>query len=66
MILNIDGLDINYICEGEGKDLIVLHGWGCNIDTVMPIVNILKGLVFETWTWWKSLFALSNNEKHKK
>ncbi len=42
MILNIDGLDINYICEGEGKDLIVLHGWGCNIDTVMPIVNILK------------------------
>lgn len=42
MILNIDGLDINYIIEGEGKDLIVLHGWGCNIDTVMPIINILK------------------------
>lgn len=42
MIINIDGLDINYIREGEGKDLIVLHGWGCNIDTVMPIVNILK------------------------
>lgn len=42
MILNIDGLDINYISEGEGKNLIVLHGWGCNIDTVMPIVNILK------------------------
>jgi pimeloyl-ACP methyl ester carboxylesterase len=42
MILNIDGLDVNYISEGEGKDLIVLHGWGCNIDTVMPIVNILK------------------------
>lgn len=42
MILNIDGLDINYISEGEGKNLIVLHGWGCNIDTVMPIVNLLK------------------------
>jgi pimeloyl-ACP methyl ester carboxylesterase len=42
MILNIDGLDVNYISEGEGKDVIVLHGWGCNIDTVMPIVNILK------------------------
>ena len=42
MFINIDGLDINYIAEGQGKNLIVLHGWGCNIDTVMPIVNILK------------------------
>ncbi len=42
MFINIDGLDINYIEEGQGKNLIVLHGWGCNIDTVMPIVNILK------------------------
>lgn len=42
MIINIDGLDINYIEEGQGKNLIVLHGWGCHIDTVMPIVNILK------------------------
>lgn len=42
MIISIDGLDINYICEGEGKIVIVLHGWGANIDTVIPIVNILK------------------------
>ena len=42
MILNIDGLDINYISEGEGENVIVLHGWGANIDTVMPIINILK------------------------
>lgn len=33
---------LNYIVEGEGKDIIVLHGWGANIMTVLPIVNILK------------------------
>lgn len=42
MIKNISGLNINYIEEGEGPVVIVLHGWGANIDTVMPIVNLLK------------------------
>ncbi len=42
MIINIDGLEINYIVEGEGKIIILLHGWGANIDTVIPIFNLLK------------------------
>lgn len=42
MHIKIDGLNLNYIVEGEGKPIIVLHGWGCNINTVIPIVNILK------------------------
>ncbi|HOK63364.1 MAG TPA: alpha/beta hydrolase [Soehngenia sp.] len=42
MIINIDGMNINYIVEGEGNPVVVLHGWGANIETVMPIVNILK------------------------
>jgi len=42
MEINIDGLNLNYIIEGEGKDIIVLHGWGANINTVLPIVNTLK------------------------
>lgn len=42
MFINIEGLDLNYIIEGEGNPVVVLHGWGCNIDTVIPIVNILK------------------------
>ena len=33
---------LNYIVEGEGKDIIILHGWGANIMTILPIVNILK------------------------
>ena len=42
MEIIIDNLKLNYIVEGIGKDIIVLHGWGANIDTVMPIVNLLK------------------------
>lgn len=42
MFVNIEGLDLNYIVEGEGDPAVVLHGWGCNIETVISIVNILK------------------------
>ena len=42
MIKNVSGLDINYIVEGEGEPIMVLHGWGANINTVLSIVNILK------------------------
>lgn len=42
MIVNIKGMDINYIAEGEGSPIIILHGWGCNVDTVRPIINILN------------------------
>lgn len=40
--MDIEGLSINYIVEGQGRDVLVLHGWGANISTVLPIVNILK------------------------
>ena len=42
MVINIRGLELNYIIEGEGKPIVVLHGWGCNIDTIRPIINILN------------------------
>lgn len=35
-------INLHYITEGKGKDVLVLHGWGANINTVLPIVNILK------------------------
>lgn len=40
--IKIDEIDINYICEGEGENILIIHGWGANIDTVMPIFNHLK------------------------
>ena len=41
MEINISGINLNYIIKGEGSPIVVLHGWGANIDTVIPIVNIL-------------------------
>lgn len=43
MVIKIQDLDLNYIVEGEGTPLVVLHGWGCNIDTVRSIINIFNG-----------------------
>ena len=42
MVINIQDIDLNYIVEGEGSPLIVLHGWGANIDSVRPIINIVN------------------------
>lgn len=44
MKIDIDGLKLNYLEEGslEKKTVLIVHGWGANIKTVMPIVNILK------------------------
>lgn len=42
MKINIEGLDINYICEGEGKSILLLHGWGANIQAFTPVINRLK------------------------
>lgn len=42
MDIIIDNIKINYIVEGEGKPVLILHGWGASIEAVMPIVNALK------------------------
>lgn len=35
--INVQNLDINYIQYGEGKDIILLHGWGQNIEMMKPL-----------------------------
>jgi len=37
MKIRIQDLDINYIQYGEGKDIILLHGWGQNIAMMKPL-----------------------------
>lgn len=37
MIKKIKNLDINYAQYGEGKDVILLHGWGQNIQMMEPL-----------------------------
>ena len=31
MVKTIDGISVNYIDEGEGEIVLLLHGWGANI-----------------------------------
>lgn len=42
MDINIDGLNINYICEGEGECIVLLHGWGSNITLFADMIELLK------------------------
>jgi pimeloyl-ACP methyl ester carboxylesterase len=42
MIINIDGIDVNYRDEGFGKAIVLLHGWGANIELFDGIFNLLK------------------------
>lgn len=58
----IDKLNINYICKGEGKPVLVIHGWGANIQSVMPIVNHLKNK-FKVYAIDLPGFGLSDEPK---
>ena len=42
MQINIDGLNINYIDEGEGEEILFLHGWGSSILPFTRLINDLK------------------------
>lgn len=42
MIKNIRAIAVNYIEEGEGDVILLLHGWGANISLYSGIVNTLK------------------------
>ncbi|MDE6379848.1 MAG: alpha/beta hydrolase [Muribaculaceae bacterium] len=43
--IDIDGVSLHYRDSGETdlKTVIIMHGWGCNVDTVASIENIFKG-----------------------
>ena len=42
MIINIDAYSINYIDEGEGEAVLLLHGWGSNLKSFLNLINQLK------------------------
>ena len=37
MKINVKNLNIHYIQYGEGQDIVLLHGWGQNIEMMRPI-----------------------------
>lgn len=42
MKINIKDIDVNYIQYGKGKDLVLLHGWGQNIEMMKPLGDKLE------------------------
>ena len=39
---NINNLNINYIKKGNGKTVLILPGWGTNINTYMTMINSIS------------------------
>lgn len=39
MKITIKDIDINYIQYGSGEDIVLLHGWGQNIEMMMPVAK---------------------------
>lgn len=37
MIIKVKNIDVNYIQYGKGKDIVLLHGWGQNIEMMKPL-----------------------------
>ncbi len=49
MITNIKNIDINYIQYGKGKkNVVLLHGWGQNIEMMNPIGKKLENIATVT------------------
>lgn len=48
MNITVDNVNINYETFGEGKDVLVLHGWGADISAVMPMAKALSAK-FKVW-----------------
>ena len=41
VIKKIDSITVNYIEEGEGEAIVLLHGWGANNTLYAGIINVL-------------------------
>ena len=41
-MLRIDDLNINYKIIGDGDLVVLLHGWGQNIELMQPLVGGLE------------------------
>ena len=53
--MNIKDVFVNYIQYGNknGKDVVLLHGWGQNIEMMNPIGKGLESDYHRAFLWWK-------------
>ena len=42
MIININDYNINYIDEGGGEAVLLLHGWGSDLKSFAALISLLK------------------------
>lgn len=42
MFKTVNGLEINYVLEGEGDLVVLLHGWGSNISLFDNLIHLLS------------------------
>ncbi|MFB4165589.1 alpha/beta fold hydrolase [Alteribacillus sp. JSM 102045] len=49
MNIDIDGVKVNYHVSGEGADVVLLHGWGANIQAFAPVHQSLEKH-FKVWS----------------
>jgi len=43
LLIDINGVKINYLEKGAGNPLLLLHGWGCKGETYRAIIDNLSG-----------------------
>ncbi|GAK14270.1 alpha/beta fold hydrolase [Geomicrobium sp. JCM 19039] len=49
MFIDIHGKQVHFHCSGEGKDVLLLHGWGANIQAFGPVHRNLEQH-FKVWS----------------
>ena len=47
MFCEIEGCKVHYERAGQGKPVLILHGWGASIEAVRPIMNCMSQLGYE-------------------
>ncbi|MCM1504316.1 MAG: alpha/beta hydrolase [Muribaculum sp.] len=38
--IKVNGADVRYTVEGQGKPLVLMHGWGCNTTTLASVERV--------------------------
>lgn len=62
MNINIDNININYVVEGEGDAILMLHGWGSNL---LPYNQLMKHLSSHYKVFTLDMPGFGNSEEPK-
>lgn len=64
MVVEIEGLKIHFKVSGQGRDLVLLHGWGADLSLMNPIHKHFERY-FHTFSVDLPGFGLSDQPPHK-